>query len=413
MSANLAEPHLSGRQLRLTRAAWFSMLVMVAVIFAVGVPLRFAQLRAPASALANGQDDELLPADAVRALTDVGISPEGYAIFILALASAGTVLALVINGLLLWRGANQRGTILIAVMLAWSSLQFIPAPGNYPALEWLLRLARLFQPLSYLAFFLVLPDGRFVPRRSSWLFVGMLAILGWSTLLAGTALAMPEDEALSSVLWFSFVLLVFAAQVYRYARVSGPTERGQIRWVVYTIVVGLIINLPFVIFDPRPDSQMALYVLGRMANYLFLIALQAAVLIAVLRYRLWDIDLLIRRTLVYAVITGLLAAVYFGSVIILQAIVRGISGQQQSTLAIVISTLGIAALFAPLRSRVQMAVDRRFYRRKYDAAQTVADFGAIARNEVELDSLVGLLKDAVTDTLEPQHVSLSLVQLDR
>lgn len=148
---------------------------------------------------------------------------------------------------------------------------------------------------------------------------------------------------------------------------------------------------------------------------LFLLALVALPLsmgIAILKYRLYDIDLIIRRTLVYSVLSGLLVFAYFGSVVLLQTIVHGLTGQVQSQFVIVVSTLAIAALFNPLRHRIQGLIDRAFYRRKYDADQVLAAFRASARDEVELGPLVEHLMQATDETVRPEHVSLWLKPAD-
>jgi hypothetical protein len=133
--------------------------------------------------------------------------------------------------------------------------------------------------------------------------------------------------------------------------------------------------------------------------------------VAILRYRLYDVDFIINRTLVYGPLTAMLALVYFGGVVGLQAVLRGLTGQE-STLAVVASTLAIAALFVPLRRRVQGFVDRMFYRKKYDAAKTLEAFSKRLRDETDLDSLNSELLYVVRETLQPEHASLWLRHKD-
>jgi hypothetical protein len=180
-------------------------------------------------------------------------------------------------------------------------------------------------------------------------------------------------------------------------------ERQQLKWLLYAgALFAVYFGFTFFTADSETDSGWR--------NFFFvstIIMMPIAIAIAILRYRLYDIDLIIRRTLQYSIVSAVLVLVYFGSVTLIQRSLTSISGAQ-SPLAIVISTLVIAALFSPLRRRVQAIVDRRFYRQKYDAAQTLARFGTIARDETDLATLVNVMVNVVEETVQPASVRVWL-----
>jgi hypothetical protein len=188
-------------------------------------------------------------------------------------------------------------------------------------------------------------------------------------------------------------------------RASG-VERQQLKWFAYATVVlvgGSVLD--FTISEATGIKWLGN--IGFVFTMLGLAGLPMAIGIAVLKYRLYDIDLLINRTLVYGSLTAMLAALYFGGIVVLQRAFVVLTGER-STLAVVASTLVIAALFNPLRHRVQRFVDRRFYRRKYDARKTLEAFSAKLRDETDLDALRGDLVGVVRETMQPAHVSLWL-----
>jgi hypothetical protein len=223
--------------------------------------------------------------------------------------------------------------------------------------------------------------------------------------LEGVVPAVEMGEEAVSPLVLIVVLAAPAAVLVRFWCSRGE-ERQQLKSLAYAAglwvgVAALDAINQHVLHDPAVDHA---------TNVLFGAAvapIPVAVGIAVLRYRLYDIDLLINRTLVYGSLTVLLASAYVAGVVGLQAILRAMTGQE-STLAIVASTLAIAALFGPLRRRVQAVVDRRFYRRKYDAAKTLEAFGARLRDETELDTLSVDVVGVVKETVQPAHASLWL-----
>ena len=200
--------------------------------------------------------------------------------------------------------------------------------------------------------------------------------------------------------------------VLRY-RSSGGEEREQIKWITFAAsVVGLLYLITMVssLFFPlgwgAAGTPLWLGLLQQAALVSFT-AVPIAVGFAVLRYRLYDVDILINRTLVYGSLTVTLVALYFGGIVLLQRVFVLLTGQQ-STLAVVASTLLIAALFTPLRRRIQGFIDRRFYRRKYDARKTLEAFSAKLRDETDLEALNNDLVGVVRETMQPAHVSLWL-----
>ena len=202
---------------------------------------------------------------------------------------------------------------------------------------------------------------------------------------------------------FFFVLVSWlfavAAMITRMDQARGA-ERQQLKWFVYTVVL-LVVGFLAALLGFGQHSVA--WNLG-IAAFNFL---PIAAGIAILRYRLYDIDVVINRTLVYGVLTAALALVYVGSIVLLQGLFRALTGET-SQLAVVASTLAIAALFVPLRRRVQAFIDRRFYRRKYDVAETLQAFNVRRRNDVDLDSVADDLVEVVRETMQPAHVSLWL-----
>ena len=281
--------------------------------------------------------------------------------------------------------------------------------------------------LSPLGFFLLLfPDGN--PPSPRWwpvAWVQVAALLGWFVSQAFAPGPMVNAgyesvenpygiEALggvfravgagSGLLLLATVLASVLSIVVRFRRSRGD-ERRQIEWVAYAgALVALFLLVQLSLEAALPEADALVEALN-LVLLVFLTGVPIAAGVAILKYRLYEIDAIINRTLVDGLLTVLLVAIYLGGVVLLQFVIRALTGQE-SQLAVVVSTLAIAALFNPLRRRIQALVDRRFYRRKYDARRTLENFGARLRDEVELDVLQGELVAVVAETLHPAHVSL-------
>ena len=331
-------------------------------------------------------------------------------------AFIGVLLALSsgVSAVILWRRRADWMAMLVALALVTVPLHL--ANGLEPYVlaahpEWTVpfTLRDLISgfPILVLLFYLF-PNGRFVPR---WTFVIVLAVLFLS--LIDKLLSDPGQ--VSVTLQFSTLVALaigLASQAYRFFRISGPVERQQTKWVLFGLVgvlggIGLWI-IDFVFLHEFTGGDVSNLGVA-MATFVVLLLLIFPLSIgtAVLRYRLWDIDVVINRALVYGVLTATLAGTYFGSVVLLQSAFRAVTGQGNAV-AIVISTLAIAALFMPLRKRIQDIIDRRFFRRRYDAALTLAAFSARMRDEVDVDKLTAELVGVVEQTMHPAHASLWL-----
>jgi hypothetical protein len=229
----------------------------------------------------------------------------------------------------------------------------------------------------------------------------------------------------------AFAALVYA-QVWRYRHYLTPLQRQQVKWFLFGVAIVPFAFLPWVILGPTwtsPDLADPNHIptLSFLLVWtLWLMALPISVGIAILRYRLWDIDLIIRRTVTYALVTAFLLVVFFGSVVVLQQLFAAFTGDVSSRilsgigivrddtssggneLITVISTLAIAALFVPVRNRIQDVIDRRFNRKKYDAQQVLQNFGETVRDETDLERLTSELVNVVQETMQPKSVSLWL-----
>src|SRR5215203_1388968 len=257
---------------------------------------------------------------------------------------------------------------------------------------------------------LLFPTGRLPGTRwrpFAWVSGAVISVgVVWSSVISPTVdLNAPPSPVQLSVLLLGGVAA--ASMVVGRRGVSG-VERQQIKWLLYVgpiMFVASGLHIGFYYFW-LPEGSWGLW-----ASDLLVIvgglSVPIAIGVAILRYRLYEIDLLINRTLVYGALTVLLVALYFGGIVVLQRVFVTLTGQQ-STLAVVASTLLIAAMFTPLRRRIQSFIDRRFYRRKYDAARTLEVFSAKLRDETDLDALSDDLVGVVRETMQPTHVGLWL-----
>ena len=353
---------------------------------------------------------EVTPATA-QALHHLALSPATFEAYNLLLTLLQSLVFLGVGAFLFWRKSNEPIGLVAAFFLVSIALTpFLASTTSPPEVFFLsIYVMCIFTALGY--FLVMFPDGRFVPGWS-WLLVVLWAVRTLFFVIPGPfniAFWPPALNAIDEVVSYGGTLVLL---IYRYVRVFSPSQRQQAKWLLFGfggLFVVIILYDLIALLVPGLATPDSLYLLagGTLTMVTFLL-IPLSVAMAILRARLWEIDVIIRRTLVYSTLTLLLVLLYWGLVLALGSLVRGLLGQQQNPLVLVASTLLIAALFQPLRRGIQRVIDRRFYRRKYDTARTLTAFSAALRSEVDLDQLRKQLVTVVQEMMQPAHITLWL-----
>jgi hypothetical protein len=389
-------------------AAWLAWSMWVLTVLATTLTLLLASLNEPTSSLRNIAVISLL----VLAFSTVGA-------LVASRRSGNPIGWLFCLGAVLW--------IVGELALEYGVYALITDPDALPAGMWAAWLGTWARGVGWfliVVFLLLLfPTGRLPSPRWRPVLWGAAGYIAFFTLVIWLSpesfdlrLVAPAHNPLGlnfgvmgflleAVVPLTFPLLVVAGGAAVIVRFHGSRgdERQQLKWFAYAVAVMIVV---FVLWFPL-ELLARLAPVGALAFTVPLIGLPIATGIAILKYRLYDIDVIVNRTLVYGALTATLVALYFGGIVVLQRVFVALTGER-STLAVVGSTLLIAALFNPLRRRTQGFIDRRFYRRKYDAAKTLQDFSAKLRDETDLDALNAELVTVVRNTMQPAHVSLWL-----
>jgi hypothetical protein len=403
---------LSGRWLFVARTLWASVALLTVGLFVYSIPSEFARLQSPCSGVVSCNWLIRLTAGDVRELGKLGLSVDFFAAYFVSLEALITVVApIAVGAIIFWRRSDDRMAYLVSLVLLtyWTGITFPYHLLNLPRFWEVSAVAVvIIGEAAILLFFYVFPDGHFVPRWSRWVALVSIVVLGPGTWFPYATFSLWRYPVLNALVIAGVFGAVVAVQVYRYGWMSDAAQRQQTKWIVLGIVAAAIGYCMFLVLNLLQGRIIA-NLLGYTVALLLLSFLMVSIVVAVLRYRLYDIDVIINRTLVYGSLSAVLALVYFGGVATTQALFRTLTGQQElPQLVVVASTLVIAALFTPLRRRIQSFIDRRFYRRKYDAARTLEAFSAQLRDETDLEALRGDLVGVVRETMQPTHVSLWL-----
>ena len=422
MSTQASPPATSsmrGGWLLLARVAWVAVAFTALAIILFSIPSSFEHYQSVCTAAsevcAEQAVDQATP-EGVQTLGETGLSLRSYALLNVVVDKIFQLVFFAVGALIFWRRSDDRMAWLVSVFLVSFGPVSVDPTAAYtlissqPAWGLPVRSLGIVGTVSSVLFFFLFPSGRFVPHWTRWLAVAFIVNDVPNVFFPELSSRWPSLETVSYLVFLGGVVSMVWSQIYRFRRVSSPAQRQQTKWVVFGLTLGVAgtfpLQLPVDLSLVGGDTPLTLLLLDAGFS-LSLLLIPLSIGVAVLRSHLFDIDLLINRTLVYVLLTALLVLVYFGGIVALQRAFVALTGEK-STLAVVASTLAIAALFSPLRRGIQSFIDRRFYRRKYDAAKTLEAFNARLRDETDLEALSEDLVGVARESVQPEHVSLWL-----
>jgi len=420
MSVEKQTARLLGTSQRLSsaRLGWVCIFLLIPTLFLVAIPGRLEYF----TRFADERSLYMLKMDAsayglLAVILDfIFILAHHTIALVIYLRRKDDGMALLVSLALIANGA------MIPLALTYSQLQ-----AN-PVVHGLVNLVIYLSLVSAILLLYVFPDGRFMPSWTRWVAILWVLLCLPAIFAPELSISLPSwPTPLQVIVLLSVSGTGVFAQVYRYLKVSSPVQQQQAKWAVFGLTAAslgpFVYFLAFVILPTLGQQSVSNMLYQRMGSSffsfsyitrlvdsagfnLFAMIFPLSFAIAILRYRLWDIDILINRALVYTALSGTLLTFYLGSVVLLEGILRPIIGAGSNQLVTVISTLVIAASFAPLRRKVQNLIDRRFYRSRYNAARTIENFGVGLREEVDLNTLSERLVAVVEETMQPEFVNL-------
>jgi hypothetical protein len=402
------DTRLRGRRLTPARVAWVVVVTLLVAPFLVMLPAYHALLQTVCTGVTCAVWQPT--PDSALTLQKLGLSVSTYATFTLALTLATAFLCFAVSAVIFWRKSDDWMALLVALVVVALGTVNVTAVlmASYSPWQALAIVLNVLGDGTVFLVFSLFPNGRFVPRWTRWL------LLCW--VVSGMVYFFFRDSSLMylvhNLVWLTVITLLVIALLYRYHFAASPLQCQQTKWVIFgTCVAGIIIlglRIPNLLFPSLWQAGSFYRLISGPAYIVVVLIVPICFGIAILRYRLYDIDIIIHRTLVYSTLTVLLAVIYQVSVFTLQSLTSGLTFIRGDQLAIVASTFLIGGLFKPLYDRIRALIDRRFYRRKYDAARTVAAFSETIRDEVDLNQLCTKLVAVVQETMQPAHVSLWL-----
>ena len=413
-----ADTRLRGRPLLIARAAWVAVAVSSVGLFVAAIPAELAQLRVPCSTAVcvTGQ----LPPSGLRALQDLGLSVGSFAAYSVAMDVVLAAVYGVVAALIFWRKSDDRMGLFVSLALltfgtATFTFTMAALAARHPAWEVPVAFLHFLGAASFGLFLYVFPDGRFVPRWVRWV---ALVWLGWQLAehLFPRWVSEPNawQSATETVVWLGALGTVIYSQVYRYRRTSNAVQRQQIKWVVFGISVAfagfLGINIALAASGaeaPKSPGALAAYLIGySFISYLIVLLIPVTIGIAVLRHHLFDIDVVINRTLVYGALTVSVVGLYV-------LVVGGLGMLLQTRENFIVSLLAaglVAVLFAPLRNRLQRGVNHLLYGERDEPYTVLSHLGHRLETTLAPDTALRAIVQTVVQALKLPHAAITLYQ---
>ena len=408
---------LQGCRLVIARVSWAILVVLTQVLFVLMLPAYFAQIQnvCTTSPLCTSAQPAV---DSARALQAHSLTIASYAIFSLDFIVAVALVCCIVGVVIFWHRSDDWMALFVALVLMMIGDVYASYPlrQSHSAWHWSAFILNTIIFALVFLFFALFPNGRFVPRWARWI---ALVWVAWEIGLLFLS-RFPFSGRLDNLVWLCLCGCSLVAQIFRYWSMSNSVQRQQIKWVVFGMCLSMItvigLRIPAVIFSSLGPGSLYDLASG-LGLTLAIIPFPLSIGFAMMYSKLWDIDKIINRTLVYGLLTALLVLAYFGSVTLLQYLFRAFTAQV-SPLEVAGSTLAIALLFHPLRGYLQKTIDTCFNRCKYDPSQVLANFDATVRSclysctDEGLESLTENMRKVIEETLQPSHISLYLYGLD-
>ncbi|HEY9087258.1 MAG TPA: hypothetical protein VIO36_03755 [Anaerolineaceae bacterium] len=405
---------LEGWQLTAARVVWALVTLLIFSLFVLGVPSDYSQQLKSAST------------EFSAALGQLGLEPVFLAVYRTAMNLLLAILFLTAGIFVFVRKSDDWMVMLTSLACSGFVVLFLPTlvrlMDAHPEFTLPVAFSRAFGlGSSLIVFYYLFPDGRFVPGWLKYFMFAWLAMVVVWFIFPDAPFNLVYLYTWYNNLGPSFVVYILwfgsgvAAQIYRYLRVSNSLQRQQTKWVVFGTTGAF---LGFFLYYLIPVMFRSVYqpgllrlvhiFIGVPVFHLLVLMVPVTISFAILRFRLWEIDFIINRSLVYVILSSTLLVVYFTIVTLMTLFFQSFTGTRQSEIVLVSSTLLTASLFSPLRSRLQYIIDRRFYRNKYNASRALEAFGATVRDEVDLNRMSESLVQVIKETIQPESISLWL-----